>query len=66
MFGKEKKARPAPRFTAGEMYSVGLGCVQVLTDGQTGVNYLIAIGDRGPVHITPLLDRDGTVLVTKE
>ena len=45
------------------VYSENLGCEQILVDRLTGVNYLfVQSGYAG--GLTPLLNRDGTPIVT--
>ena len=44
-------------------YSQDLGGVLILVDKQTGVNYLYVSGGYGG-GLTPLLNRDGTPVIT--
>ena len=54
-------ARSEDRFV--KVYSQGLGSTQIWVDKQTGVNYLFrADGYAG--GLTPLLNRDGTPVIT--
>lgn len=62
MFQKEKKEKTKPRFMVKEQQALGLGQLMVIVDTKTGVNYL-AIGGSSLDHITPLLDREGNVVI---
>lgn len=53
--GKEKRFQ--------KVYSQDLGCTMILVDTETGVNYLYVSGGQGG-GVTPLLDREGKVVVT--
>ena len=44
-------------------YSQDLGGMQIYVDKQTGVNYLYVSGGYGG-GLTPLLNRDGTPIIT--
>ena len=50
------------RFPIREGEGLGSGAVQIVVDTQTGVHYILASGVGG-LSITPLLDRDGRVVV---
>ena len=50
------------RFVVKEEQSLGFGAVQIVVDTETGVNYLLTIGT-GVSGLTPLLDRNGTVVI---
>ena len=50
------------RFVVKEEQSLGFGAVQIVVDTETGVNYLLAI-DTGVSGLTPLLDRNGAVVI---
>lgn len=66
MFGKEKKT---PRFVVKETHTVGLGlsCLSVICDTETGVNYLASGGDNFTLScITPLLDKSGNVVIDRQ
>lgn len=57
MFKKEEK-----RFVEKYSQGLGFGGMQIIVDTVTGVNYLATLGT-GPNGITPLLDRNGNVVV---
>ncbi len=57
----EKKAK---RFQVKEEQTLGLGAIQIVVDTVTGVNYLLSIGT-GVSGITPLLDKNGNVVIDK-
>lgn len=64
MFGKEKKK---PRFVVKQSYTVGLSCLSVICDTETGVNYLASGGDNFTLScITPLLDKSGNVVIDRQ
>ncbi|MDO4811246.1 MAG: DUF6440 family protein [Eubacteriales bacterium] len=46
-----------------KVYSQNMGCTMILVDSETGVNYLY-VSDGGGGGVTPLLDREGKVVVT--
>ena len=50
------------RFVVKEEQSLGFGAVQIVADTETGVNYLLTI-DTGVSGLTPLLDRNGAVVI---
>ena len=50
------------RFVVKEEQSLGFGAVQIDVDTETGVNYLLTI-DTGVSGLTPLLDRNGAVVI---
>ena len=50
------------RFVVKEEQSLGFGAVQIVVDTETGVNYLLTI-DTGVSGLTPLLDRNGAVVI---
>ncbi len=60
MFGEKKQKR----FIKKEDQGMNGGGVQIVVDTKTGVNYLMTIG-YGPSGITPLLDRDGKVVIDR-
>lgn len=57
MFDSKKK-----RFRVKEEESFQFGAILVVVDTLTGVNYLMSI-TTGVTAITPLLDRDGQVVI---
>lgn len=57
----EKKVK---RFQVKEEQTLGLGAIQIVVDTVTGVNYLLSIGT-GVSGITPLLDKNGNVVIDK-
>ncbi|SHH45559.1 DUF6440 family protein [Clostridium intestinale] len=62
MFGKEKKEK---RFVVKEEQSLLIGAaVYIVVDIQTGVNYLMTVGN-GLNGITPLLDSNGSVVIDR-
>ena len=61
MFGKEKKEK---RFLIKDEQSSLITSLCVVVDTNTGVNYLMTIGQNN-TSIIPLLDSDGKVLVDK-
>ena len=66
MFEKKEKKRDRFIVTHEQKLekTLGLGALQILVDTQTGVNYINTVGE-GYSGITPLLDRDGKVVVTE-
>ena len=50
------------RFQIREEEGLGFGAGQIVVETQTGVHYILASGVGG-LSITPLLDRDGRVVV---
>lgn len=61
MFGS-KKEKKKNRFVIKNEQGLGLGFIYVVVDTETGVNYLCA-GGVAPESITPLLDKEGKVVV---
>lgn len=62
MFGNKKESKKE-RFIVKEEQFLGMaGLLSVVVDSETGVNYIIA-GNGDSVHITPLLDKDGKVMI---
>jgi hypothetical protein len=62
MFGKEKKEK---RFVVKEEQTLLIGAaVYIVVDIQTGVNYLMTVGN-GLNGITPLLDSNGSVVIDR-
>lgn len=59
---KEKKEKKQKRFIIKEEQGFGLGFLSVIVDSETGVNYIIT-GSGSATHITPLLDKDGKVMI---
>lgn len=59
MFGKAK------RFQDIYKESCAGGELHILVDMATGVNYLCMVG-MGPMSITPLLDENGNVVVSRK
>lgn len=57
MFKKQEK-----RFVEKYAQGLGLGGMQIIVDTVTGVNYLATLGT-GSNGITPLLDRNGNIVV---
>ncbi|MGN0593898.1 MAG: DUF6440 family protein [Hominimerdicola sp.] len=48
-----------------KIYSQGsINVVEVLVDTETGVNYILTSCGAGGSGITPLLDKDGKIVVT--
>lgn len=60
MFGKEKKPE---RFVVKETQGIGVCCLSVICDTETGVNYLASGEGLTYSHITPLLDHNGNVVI---
>jgi len=58
----EKKEKKPKRFITKEDQGIGMGAVQIIVDTFTGVNYLNVIGT-SMNGITPLLDRNGNVVI---
>lgn len=52
------------RFEVREEQHISGGIVKIIVDTKTGVNYLVASG-MGVSGMTPLLDSNGKVVVTK-
>lgn len=52
------------RFEVKEEQHISGGIIKIIIDTQTGVNYLVSSGI-GVSGMTPLLDSDGRVLITK-
>ncbi len=52
------------RFVMAEQQNSFMNSYGVLVDRKTGVNYLIISGGNGMAGITPLLDKDGKVIVS--
>ena len=50
------------RFVVKESQSCAGGTIYIIVDTQTGVNY-ISVGPLGASGLTPLLDRDGKVII---
>ncbi len=50
------------RFVVKESQSCAGGTIYIIVDIQTGVNY-ISVGPLGASGLTPLLDRDGKVII---
>ena len=64
MFGKEKKdKRFEVTVTEGSQLAAS-GLMQVIVDQETGVNYLFIKAGYG-AGLTPLLDADGKVVITR-
>lgn len=64
MFEKnEKKPKKQKRFVVKEEQSLGFSAVQIIVDTITGVNYLAASEGASIAALTPLLDRNGNVVV---
>ncbi len=62
MFGNKKESKKE-RFIVKEEQFLGMaGLLSVVVDSETGVNYIIT-GNGDSVHITPLLDKDGKVMI---
>ncbi len=61
MFGN-KKEKKKERFVIKNEQGLGLGFIYVFVDTETGVNYLCT-GGAVPESITPLLDKDGNIVV---
>lgn len=60
MFKKSKKEK---RFITKSQQGLGLGAIEILVDTETGVNYLLPQTPYG--GITPLLDKDGNIVIDK-
>ena len=58
MFNKKQK-----RFETNYEQGFQMGALTVVVDTETGVNYLVTLGN-GPSGITPLLDSQGKVVIT--
>ncbi len=52
------------RFVMAEQQNSFMNSYSILVDRKTGVNYLIISGGNGMAGITPLLDKDGKVIVS--
>lgn len=52
------------RFVMAEQQSGFVSGYGVLVDRKTGVNYLVVNGSNGMSGVTPLLDKDGKVVVS--
>lgn len=65
MFGKEKKDKRFEITVKEGSELADSGLMQVIVDKETGVNYLFVKSGYG-VGLTPLLDSDGRVIVTRE
>ena len=63
MFGNNKDNK-VKRFNIINTEMVNLVTITVIQDTQTGVNYMLGQGSTG-LGITPLIDEDGHVLITK-
>ena len=50
------------RFAVKEEQGIAGGAMYIIVDTQTGVNYACA-GGLGPQSITPLLDKNGTIVI---
>ncbi len=59
---KSKKEKKRNRFVSKYDQVLGLGVLCVIVDTETGVNY-ICTGSASPESITPLLDKDGKVVI---
>lgn len=64
MFGKEKKDKRFEVTVKEGSELADSGLMQVIVDKETGVNYLFVKSGYG-AGLTPLLDADGKVVVTK-
>lgn len=64
MFGKEKKDKRFEVTVKEGSELADSGLMQVIVDKETGVNYLFVKSGYG-AGLTPLLDTDGKVVVTK-
>lgn len=64
MFGKEKKDKRFEITVKEGSELADSGLMQVIVDKETGVNYLFVKSGYG-AGLTPLLDADGKVVVTK-
>lgn len=60
MFGKAK----VNRFETVHEEMIGSNTIKIIVDNETGVNYIQSIG-AAFAGITPLLDSEGKVVVTK-
>ena len=65
MFEKKEKKRPRFIVTHEQKLekTLGMGALQILVDTDTGVNYINTVGE-GYSGITPLLNPDGSIVVT--
>lgn len=62
MFGNKKESKKE-RFVVKEEQLLGIcGFLSVIVDSETGVNYIVT-GNGDSTHITPLLDKDGKVMI---
>lgn len=52
------------RFVTKSKEHIGGGILRVVVDKETGVNYLMVSGF-GPNGLTPLLDKDGKIIIDK-
>jgi len=59
---KEKRVK-TKRFIIKEEQGIAGGVMHVIVDAQTGVNYVCASAIGPPQGITPLLDKDGNVVI---
>jgi len=55
-------AKKVKRFKVKEEEGLGFGAIQIIVDTVTGVNY-VAVGGVNPTGITPLLDKDGKIVI---
>lgn len=61
MFG-DKKEKKQDRFIVKEEQLLTAGYLMVIVDSLTGVNYIMT-GSGDSTHVTPLLDRNGEIMV---
>ena len=59
---KEKRVK-TKRFIIKEEQGIAGGVMHVIVDAQTGVNYVCASAIGPPQGITPLLDKEGNVVI---
>ena len=52
------------RFKVKAEETFGMGAIQIVVDTETGVNYLLTVG-MAVSGITPLLDKNGNVVIDK-
>ena len=64
MFGKEKKDKRFEVTVTEGSQLADSGLMQVIVDKETGVNYLFIKAGYG-AGLTPLLDADGKVVITR-
>ena len=66
MFGNKKESKKESkkeRFVVKLEQFLGMsGFISIIMDSETGVNYIIN-GNGDSTHITPLLDKDGKVMI---